>query len=91
MPYEEPKLAGDQNGHGPALAYAVVPRTLFMLANVACYVISCWRYVRRTLAQNFERPFNKFHFRLGLLYVIIPHGFFEPARRTLDPTRIVIG
>lgn len=35
------------------------------------------------LAQNFERPFNEFHFRLGLLYVIIPHGFFEPARRTL--------
>jgi hypothetical protein len=33
------------------------------------------------LAQNFERPFNEFHFRLGLLYVIIPHGFFEPARR----------
>jgi hypothetical protein len=31
------------------------------------------------LAQNFERPFNEFHFRLGLLYVIIPHGFFEPG------------
>jgi hypothetical protein len=32
------------------------------------------------LAENFERPFNKSHFRLGLLYVIIPHDFFEPAR-----------
>jgi hypothetical protein len=42
------------------------------------------------LAENFERPFNKSHFRLGLLYVIIPHDFFEPARRTLDPTRIVV-
>jgi hypothetical protein len=42
------------------------------------------------LAQNFERPFDEFHFRLGLLYVIIPHGFFEPARRTLDPTRAVV-
>jgi hypothetical protein len=42
------------------------------------------------LAQNFERPFNEFHFRLGLLYVIIPHGFFAPARRTLDPTRVVV-
>ena len=42
------------------------------------------------LAENFERPFNEFHFRLGLLYVIIPHRFFEPARRTLDPTCVVV-
>jgi hypothetical protein len=42
------------------------------------------------LAENFERPFNEFYFRLGLLYVIIPHGFFEPARRTLDPTILIV-
>jgi len=40
------------------------------------------------LAENFERSFNEFHFRLGLLCVIIPHGFFERARGARSIQRV---